>query len=277
MTDHLSPAILNALADGELTAAQLDAAQQHLAACSSCTANALAQTMLKTATTKAGHRYTAPPHLRELLLRQLEQESSKPQSSQSRKPQRAPLGFGISGWAMALTLLAVCVCLFVLQHNARHAVLDASANYGLATEALATEAVDQHIATLAANAPPQVISSDRHTVKPWFQGKLPFSFNLPEDLPADITLEGANLTYIHNQPTALLLYSIGKHRVSVFVRQRTMAELPIAPLTTHSGFHVTGFSTPDLDVVAVSDVDPARLANLVQSIEQVLSGSLIQK
>ena len=265
MTHHLSPTILNALADGELTVAQLDTAQQHLATCPQCTAAALAQTMLKTATAKAGHRYAPPPHMREQLLHQLEKEFSR---SRPRKPHRLPLGFGISGWAMALVLLAVCVSLLVLQRNVRHAVLDATANYGLATEA-----VDQHIATLAANAPPQVISSDRHTVKPWFQGKLPFSFNLPENLPPDTTLDGANLTYIHNQPTALLLYSIGRHRVSVFIRQRTDAEANGISATELAGFHLTGFRTGGIEAIAVSDVEPSRLASLVQSIEQVQSGA----
>jgi len=267
MTDHLSPAILNALADGELSAAQLAGAQQHLAMCPSCTANALAQTMLKTATAKAGHRYTPPPHLHAQLLRQTQQESSRLQPSAA-KSRRPALGFGLSGWVMALTMLVVCASLLVLQHNARRDVLIHSAYYSLATEAC-----DQHIATLAANQPPQVISSDRHTVKPWFQGKLPFSFNLPENLPADTTLDGANLTYLHNQPTALLLYSIGKHRVSVFIRQRTDTEISNPPLTDHSGFHVTGFTTADLEAVAVSDVDSARLSNLVQSIEKVQTGA----
>ena len=87
--------------------------------------------------------------------------------------------------------------------------------------ALATAAYDQHIATLAANTPPQVISSDRHTVKPWFEGKLSFSLNLPENLPSGTNLDGANLTYIHNRPAAQLLYSIGKHRVSIYLEQET--------------------------------------------------------
>jgi anti-sigma factor RsiW len=104
-------------------------------------------------------------------------------------------------------------------------------------------------------------------VKPWFQGKLPFSFNLPEDLPRDTKLEGANLSYLHNQPVAQLLYSIGKHRVSVFLEQRrggTTHELT----TVRSGFQVMGFETKDLDVAAVSDVDAARLGELVSVIRR---------
>jgi anti-sigma factor RsiW len=125
---------------------------------------------------------------------------------------------------------------------------------------------DQHIATLAANAPPQVISSDRHTVKPWFQGKLPFSFNLPENLPTGTVLDGANLTYIHNRPTAQLLYSIGKHRVSVYLEQKTNDHMSNELSIEHSGFHVVSFSTDEIEGVAVSDVDPSRLSDLSSMI-----------
>jgi anti-sigma factor RsiW len=121
---------------------------------------------------------------------------------------------------------------------------------------------------LAANQPPQVISSDRHTVKPWFQGKLPFSFNLPETLPADTTLDGANLAYLHNHPVAQLLFSVGRHRVSIFVEEKSGGAM--GPLrTAHDGFNVSGFETGDLEVLAVSDVDPTRLAALVSSLQAV--------
>jgi anti-sigma factor RsiW len=164
-------------------------------------------------------------------------------------------------------LLLACGGILVFERNAHQDAVASSES-----AALVTEACDQHIATLAGNAPPQVISTDRHTVKPWFQGKIPFSFNLPENLPADTRLEGADLTYLHNQPAALLLYSIGKHRVSVFVLQRTIAGSVDVVSAEHAGFHVTAFSTAELDVLAVSDVDPVRLSGLVNAIEQVQDG-----
>ena len=134
--------------------------------------------------------------------------------------------------------------------------------------ALMTEVSDQHIATLAANLPPQVLSSDRHTVKPWFQGKIPFSFNLPEGLPDDTKLEGANLVYLHNRPVAQLLYDIGRHRVSVFVQQRSAGAEWSAPIVERAGFRLASFSTNELDVVAISDVAPAKLTELLSLIER---------
>jgi anti-sigma factor RsiW len=262
MNDHLSPALMNALADGELAADQLASANQHLAACSSCAANALQLSLLKSATSKAGRRYAPPHNLQERLVHRLRQQTSLPESSPIRTAHQPMREFRVYAWASACAALLVFVSILV-QHNMQHSALDSS-QYA----SLVTEVCDQHIATLAANAPPQVISSDRHTVKPWFQGRIPFSFNLPENLPAGTTLDGANLTYIHNQPTAQLLYSIGKHHVSVYVQQKTAATIPNQPLTDHLGFHVASFTTSDLDVLAVSDVDPPSLSNLVELIKQ---------
>jgi anti-sigma factor RsiW len=265
MTDHLTPGLLNALADGELSAEQLAGVHTHLAECASCTSNALAQSLLKSATARAGRRYTPPQQLHERMARLARQQSAPDEYS---RPARRPAsGFGFSGWAVAAALLLVCASIFVYERHAHQTALISSES-----AALVSEACDQHIATLAANASPQVISTDRHTVKPWFQGKIPFSFNLPENLPADTKLEGANLTYFHNQPAALLLYSIGKHRVSVFVLQKTSSALSKGLTAEHSGFHVTSFTTHDLEVFAVSDVDPVRLSNLSSLIEQAQDG-----
>jgi anti-sigma factor RsiW len=271
MTDHLSLDVLSALVDGELTADQLASANQHLAVCPSCTSSALYQSLLKSATARAGHRYTPPPQLRERLALLAAQTNSQ---SQPRGIQVAPISpsrsfgrFGSLGWAVAAALLLVTLSWVIVQRTAQRAE-----RVSAEQAALVTEVFDQHVATLSDSQPLQVISTDRHTVKPWFQGRIPFSFNLPQGLPSDTTLDGANLTYLDNQPAAQLVYSIGKHRVSVFLRQRSgNAEAHELP-AEHSGFHLMGFSAGDLEVVAVSDVDPARLAELVSAIRHAQTG-----
>jgi anti-sigma factor RsiW len=64
-----------------------------------------------------------------------------------------------------------------------------------------------------------VISTDRHTVKPWFQGKIPFAFNLPELQNSEFTLLGGRMTYLDQAPGAHLIYDARKHHISVFVFQ----------------------------------------------------------
>jgi anti-sigma factor RsiW len=264
MSEHISSMQLNALVDGELTRAQIALVQQHLDACAQCTSQALAQSLLKASTKRAGLRYAPTAALEDRMAAIVKQHSS----SSRRAGQSDGSRLGLSFAAAAVMLLAVSIASSALWSRYRSEPATASANRA----ALETETIDQHIATLAANSEPQVISSDRHTVKPWFQGKLPFSFNLPENLPADTKLEGADLTYIHGQPAAQLLYSIGKHRVSVFVTQRTDMKVVFGPPRDRAGFHVAGFNTRDLDAIAVSDVDPGRLSGLVGLIFQAQSG-----
>ena len=138
------------------------------------------------------------------------------------------------------------------------------------TSTLAAELLDQHLATLSSAATPQVISTDRHTVKPWFQGRLPFSFNIPDAqvLPPDTTLKGADLTYLNNQPAALLLFTIHKHEVSVFLTQRSTSPTLTALPSTRAGFTLHTATTRDLCIVAVSDVNPADLDNLLAVLVQ---------
>jgi anti-sigma factor RsiW len=256
MTEHLSAITLNSLADGELSSAQLVSVNEHLAVCPTCTSNALAEALLKTTVARVGQRYTPPANLQARLAGLAKQERERSAQIRSAAETRSPSAgrWGTLGWAAAAAVLFLAIGTGVWQQSA------------VLSSQTISEVCDQHIATLAANEPPQVISTDRHTVKPWFQGKLPFSFNLPENLPTDTTLDGANLTYLHNRPVAQLLYSLGKHRVSVFVQQRSSA-IPLKGLRVErSGFHVDGFVTDDLEAVAVSDADKGRLSDLVSRI-----------
>ena len=275
MSEHLGATMLNALADGELSAEELARVNEHLAACPQCTTSALEASLLKGATARAGQRYAPPADLRERMVRRMAQEAAIAQSwsrqngAAQEEPENAaaqvePRRWGFGSWGLAAAaLLLVYASIFLLPHRGGRDLV-AAADYS----ALVTEVSDQHIAMLAANAPPEVISTDRHTVKPWFQGRIPFSFNLPQNLPEDTTLDGANLTYLRNQPTAQLLYSIGKHRVSVFVREQAAgtADDAMSP-ADYQGFHVMGFRAGGLEAVAVSDVEEARLADLVARIK----------
>jgi anti-sigma factor RsiW len=263
MTDHLPASILSALADGELSADQLATANQHLSQCPSCTKIALHHSLLKSATGKAGQRFSPAPDFHVRLTKQIRGDSTL-QGLSHRDAARPTMRVSRSyGWAIAITALLLLGGIFFVQYSRNR-----SATGSTRDAALAVEICDLHIAMLAANTTPEVISSDRHTVKPWFQGKLPFSFNLPDNLPSDITLDGANLTYIQDRPTAQLLYSIGKHRVSVYLQQRTSertsGELP----QEYSGFHIVAFSTSQILGIAVSDVDAARLSDLAGRIDQ---------
>jgi anti-sigma factor RsiW len=251
--EHLSPDTLSAFIDGELPTGEQEAIEQHLAGCHSCALRVLSATQLKAATARAGRRYAPPPEALARLTAQLH-----------RQPQAAARVHSICrltwvGLAAAL-LLAVSLIGWRQIHE---------------TNSLSAELLDQHLSTLSTGATPQVISTDRHTVKPWFQGRLPFSFNLPDTqaLPPDTTLKGADLTYLKGQPAALLLFTIHKHQVSVFVTQRSAGPNLITLPSARSGFTIHSATTHDLQIVAVSDVNPADLDALVTILAQAQSSS----
>jgi anti-sigma factor RsiW len=267
MTDHLSLVTLNALADGELSAEELAATQHHLASCPSCTSSALVHALLKTNTAKAGHRYAVPSGLEDRLKHLASNQASQPIPSDAPTVQpvrrKAPVPQIIWASIAALLLVAATALLSIKLNRPGTEVVSIEQTGQL------DEVYDQHMATLAANLAPQVLSSDRHTVKPWFQGKLPYSFNLPENLPSDVKLDGANLTYLHNQPVAQLLYSIGRHRVSVFVSETASGNPSGQPRAERSGFNIERRNIGDLSLVAISDVESARLSSLIDTIAHV--------
>lgn len=252
--DHLDSATLNAFIDSELPAGELQEVQQHLKDCHSCALHVLSATQLKAATARAGHRFSPPA---ESLARLTEKLQSQ---RQTKKMARI---YPIRPAAWAALAAAILLVVSILGWRQIHQ-----------TNTLAAELLDQHLATLAGGATPQVISTDRHTVKPWFQGRLPFSFNLPDAvaLPPDTTLKGADLTYFNGQPAALLLFTIHKHQVSIFLTQR--ANGPLTALrSTQAGFTIHSAKTRDLCILAVSDVNPADLDLLVASLVRAQSNS----
>jgi anti-sigma factor RsiW len=249
-TDHLNPDILTAFIDGELPTAESPAIQQHVTNCHICALRVVSAMQLKAATARAGQRFAPPPGALGRLTARLQQEQPK-------KTARI-YSFRPATWAALAACLVLAVSL-IGWRQIRQA------------NALSAELLDQHLATLSSGASPEVISTDRHTVKPWFQGKLSFSFNLPDALPAETTLRGGDLTYLNGQPTALLLFTIHKHEVSVFLTQRSGSPIATVLPGIRSGFAIHYATTRDLRIVAISDVNPADLDLLVSALVQAQS------
>lgn len=256
-TDHLNPDTLNAFIDGELPPSEHQVIEQHLAGCHACTLRVLSGTQLKAATARAGHRFAPSPDAFGRLTAQLKSHSL--QETRTKKPARIYTIPSIRSIAWSALAAAIVLAVSLLGWRQLRQ-----------TNTLAAELLDQHLATLSTAATPQVISTDRHTVKPWFQGRLPFSFNLPDAaaLPPDTTLRGADLTYLNNQPAALLLFTIHKHEVSIFLTQKATSLNLTALPGTRAGFTLRTATTSDLRIIAVSDVNPADLDLLVAALVQ---------
>jgi anti-sigma factor RsiW len=186
---------LDSYLDGELSSDAMRSLDAHLRTCPACTADALARVQFKRSIkTAAGSRFAPNAEFR-----------AKIQKSIAAKPRwNWNFGWKLATASLALILFAGAVTAYVSRQN-------------LERQQFYTELADLHVATLGSANPVDVISTDRHTVKPWFQGKIPFSFNLPELQGTDFTLLGGRVAYVGQSSGAHLIYQIRKHEISVFI------------------------------------------------------------
>ncbi len=240
---------LDLYADGELSPAEASQLSVHMRSCAACAASTLELVQLKRSVAVAGKRYQPSTALREKITRTV-----------AGKPQRA---FGWQGRILAapalLVLIAsIAVNWYVGRESARR-------------QRVYSELADLHVVALASATPVDVVSTDRHTVKPWFQGKIPFSFNLPELQGTEFTLLGGRVTYLAQAPGAHLIYQVRKHEISVFIfqdRGTETATLPSGP-TRAVSFNMENWTQNGLRYFVVGDVS----ADDIQALSKLLQGA----
>jgi anti-sigma factor RsiW len=194
---------LDRYVDSELSGGELTEVEAHLRTCPACAADALSRLQLKRMTQAVGHRFSPRPVFR-LKIEQSVGKAKAPRWTRRWLPAFAA--------AAALVLILISAAVW-FEHSRGEQALG--------------ELADLHVSTLASANPVDVLSSDRHTVKPWFQGKLPFTFNLPELQNSPFKLIGGRLTYFQQSPGAQLLFEIRKHRISVFIFQDRAENEPL--------------------------------------------------
>ena len=246
---------LDAYVDGELDPADLRVLGEHLRGCSGCAVDVLERVQMKRSVQMAGKRYTASAGLRNRIAGKVAKEAVA-------KPRRAAsLWTVLAVPALSVLILSMAVNWYVGRESARRQRV-----YG--------ELADLHVSALASAAPVDVISTDRHTVKPWFQGKIPFSFNLPELQGTEFTLLGGRVTYLAQTPGAHLIYQVRKHEVSVFIFQDRVFQ-DRADQSTSSGpvhalsFNMENWTENGLRYFVVGDVGPEEIDALSKLLRDV--------
>ena len=197
-------ATLDTYLDGELPSEEMRAFDVHVHNCPSCSADAFTHLQLKHNIRSIGKRFTPSAEFRKRMQQRI-----------AGKARRNSFGFA---WVAATAAIAVLIAVgLTTAYNERERAR---------TEQVYSEVADLHVATLASSSPVDVISTDRHTVKPWFQGKIPFAFDLPELKDSEFSLLGGRMTYLDQAPGAHLIYDVRKHHISVFVFQERSFRLP---------------------------------------------------
>ena len=226
--------------DAELPEKEEAALSEHLKTCTACSGEALGRMRLKQANQIVGRRYTPGPDLRARIEREL---------LGTRKPRLLPRLLPALAVAAGLILVAYLGTMLWLRKIDRQQIL--------------AQVTDIHVADLASASPVDVVSSDRHTVKPWFQGKLPFTFDLPELAGSDYALVGGRVTYIGGEPGAELLYKVRNHYLTVLIFRDTPSLSKAGEgETSQSNFNLRSWRQNGLRYLLITDANPGDAARL---------------
>src|SRR5271169_2463100 len=239
---------LDTYLDGELPEGEMRTFDAHVRSCHSCSADALARVQMKRTIQTSGRRFTPSAEFRRRI-----QQSIAP------KPQRSlRLEWIFAAAAAVILVVGTLTSTYVGTRSGRDLAY---------RDHLVSEIADLHVATLASSSPVDVISTDRHTVKPWFQGKIPFAFNLPELQNSEFSLLGGRMTYLDQTPGAHLIYDVRKHHISVFVfQERSLpARLDGNSLSPEKLlFNMETWSQGGLRYFVIGDAGPADIDSLAK-------------
>jgi anti-sigma factor RsiW len=233
---------LDTYLDGEVPEEEMRSFDAHVRSCPSCSADALTRVQMKRAIQAAGKRYTPSAEFRKRMEQKL-----------APKPQRSfRLGLMLVTAAALVLVVGTLTSAYLGTRSGRDQVF--------------SEVADLHVAALASSSPVDVISTDRHTVKPWFQGKIPFAFNLPELQNTEFSLLGGRMTYLDQTPGAHLIYDLRKHHISVLVfQERSLpARLDENPVSKKQPFNMETWSQGGLRYFVIGDTSSADIDSLAK-------------
>lgn len=234
---------LPAYLDHELTAQESLAIENHLTVCMSCRALFEQQEKLLAAVKKHAVRFTAPPRLEDRIRSVLRKPTRGARRLARWMPQNRP------AFAAALVAVAAVAWTIGLYSN-----LPSTSR----PETLSDQIIDSHVRALIVQHTVDVSSSDRHAVKPWFNGKLDFSPPV-KDFGADFPLVGGRLDYFNHRPAAALVYRRRAHIITVFVSRTEEYGNALPPLLSRRGYHLFSWRQGEMDFSIVSDLNVEEL------------------
>lgn len=227
--------------DGELDAAEALRAARHRQDCEQCR-DAYAQLAATRALLReSAPRYQAPESLRRAIA-----------GTVGVAPQPAPRPRASRGWwregasFVVGAALAASVALFV---------------FAPAQQSMLDDVVDSHVRALQPGHLEDVISTDQHTVKPWFDGRIDFAPPVKDLAAEHFPLLGGRLDYLDNRPVAALVYGSAKHIIDLYVWPGSGDPLPAT--AARNGYNTVHWSENGMEFWAVSDLEAGTLSKFV--------------
>jgi anti-sigma factor RsiW len=247
MTCDDAETLLHALLDGELDAGHSREVEQHIASCPRCAAQLRAFRDMKSAIAASDLRFTAPVGLRDRI------EASLPQPRVTSR--RSVLkGFAIGSATSALAATGIVALVLRADDEQR----------------IAAELVSAHLRSLQAGHLTDVLSSDQHTVKPWFNGRLDVAPPVIDLTAQGFSLIGGRLDYVDGRAIGAIVYRRRVHVINLFVAQTASTVHLAARTDTVQGFNIRRWRERGLNYFAVSDLAADELSDFGEKFEAAL-------
>jgi anti-sigma factor RsiW len=238
--------------DQELAAPELAMVEAHLQVCAACRHAADPAHALSTAIRHKVRRYTAPLDLGERIRRDISARTERPFSS---------LRYLSRGWnpiAIAASLMLTI---------ATSSGLTAAYLGGTSDDQVVEDVIASHVRSLMADHLTDVASSDQHTVRPWFSGRVDTAPPAVDLASAGFPLVGGRLDYVADRPCAALVYRHDKHVINLLVWANDGSDREAEENYSRQGYNLVHFTQDDLDYWAVSDLNRNDLDDFVRHLE----------
>jgi len=242
--------------DGEVDAVSAADIERHSEHCAECRALLQDLEQTRTAIRRDLTLDRAPPELRARIMRALDQETAV-------KTPR-PSGWGRSTWrtrpfwvgalgGIGSAAVAATLAVFLLSPSLTTPLLD--------------DLVTAHLRSLMPSHLIDVVSTDQHTVKPWFAGHTDVSPVVADFAQQGYRLMGGRADYLDHQRSAVVVYQHGPHVINVFSWAASQRALP--KNTTRNGYHMAFWKAGDVEYCAVSDTGWDELLGLVRLLRDL--------
>ena len=238
--------------DQELDPVRVVDIDQHLPSCAACRERYDRERTLRSALRREASYHRAPLELRERLRFALRAETKGAAQPRVRWPGRWNAGLAVA----AAVVLSVSLTLYI--------ALPISQNH------LADDIVSSHVRSLMANHLSDIASSDQHTVKPWFNGKLDYSPPVNDLTAQGFPLVGGRLDYLNDHPVAALIYRHRQHTINLFVWPSAGAPDQKPRALSRQGYNLLRWTQGGMEFWAVSDLNAAELTKFAGEISAAM-------